>query len=64
MSALALATYILVSVAALAYLIFFVFITIGGFFDLLYLLKSIRQEVLNPDDDGRVVHADKEEPHD
>jgi hypothetical protein len=42
-------------VVTLAYVIFFIFITIGGFFDLVYLLRSIHSEVLNPEDDGRVV---------
>ena len=53
MSMLAIATYVLVTLAGLTYLIFFTFITIGGFFDLMYLLKSIRQEVQDPTDDGR-----------
>ena len=30
-------------------------VTIGGFFDLVYLLRSIRSEVLNPEDDGRAA---------
>lgn len=61
MSTLAMATYLLVSLAGLAYLGFFVFITIGGFFDLVYLLKSIRQEALDPEDDGRVTHVTKKD---
>jgi threonine/homoserine/homoserine lactone efflux protein len=55
MSALAIATYLLVALAGLAYLVFFTVITIGGFFDLVYLLKSIRREALDAEDDGRVT---------
>ena len=55
MSALAIATYVLVALAGLAYLVFFTVITIGGFFDLVYLLKSIRREALDAEDDGRVT---------
>lgn len=55
MSAMAIATYLLVALAGLAYLVFFTVITIGGFFDLVYLLKSIRREALDAEDDGRVT---------
>jgi hypothetical protein len=55
MSVLAIATYILVCVSGLAYIGFFIVVTIGGFFDLLYLLKSLKEEALDSDDDGRVA---------
>lgn len=54
MSMMALITYIVVSVFALAYVIFFIVITIGGFFDLIYLIKGIQTEVVDAMDDGRV----------
>ena len=53
MSIMAIATYIVVSLFAFAYVIFFTVITIGGFFDLLYLIRGIRDEVVDPKDDGR-----------
>ena len=53
MSTLALATYILVGVAGVAYVGFYIVITIGGFFDLLYLFKSLKEEVVDAADDGR-----------
>lgn len=57
MSAMALATYILVGLFALAYIIFFAVITIGGFFDLLHLIRGLRSESLDPEDDGRAVKS-------
>jgi len=57
MSIMAIATYILVSVFACAYVIFFMVITIGGFFDLLHLIRGIKTEVVDPEDDGRAMKA-------
>lgn len=61
MSPLVIATYILVLAAALGYIGFFVIITIGGFFDLIYLFKSIKEENVDAEDDGRVVHKTPKE---
>ncbi len=52
MSAMAVATYVLVALFAGSYLIFFIVITIGGFMDLKKLLAAIKSEVIQPDDDG------------
>lgn len=59
MSAMAIATYILVSIFAFGYVIFFVVITIGGFFDLVKLINGIRTELVDPTDDGRVQRPAK-----
>jgi len=53
MGAWAIATYSLVFAAAIAYVFFFVIITIGGFFDLIYLFKSLKEEEIDAEDDGR-----------
>ncbi|HMP75098.1 MAG TPA: prepilin-type N-terminal cleavage/methylation domain-containing protein [Kiritimatiellia bacterium] len=53
MSAMVIATYILVSTAAAAYVLFFLVITIGGAFDLAHLLRALRRETPDPEDDGR-----------
>jgi hypothetical protein len=63
MSTMAVATYALVGVFAFAYVIFFVVITIGGFFDLLHLIRGLRREVVDPEDDGRAIKA-SEDPAD
>lgn len=52
MSAMALATYAVVAVFAVAYFIFFLVITVGGFYDLKQLLNAIRTEAVDPQDDG------------
>lgn len=52
MSAMALATYAVVAVFAVAYFIFFLVITVGGFYDLKQLLHAIRTEAVDPRDDG------------
>jgi hypothetical protein len=52
MSAMAIATYVLVSVFVIAYMLFFVVITIGGFFDLKQLIKGIKEKKDTPQDDG------------
>lgn len=57
MSTMAAATYVLVSFFAFAYVIFFVVITVGGFFDLLHLVRGLRTEVVDPADDGRAIPA-------
>jgi len=62
MSAIAIATYILVSTAALAYALFFLVITIGGAFDLAHLIRGIRGAAANPEDDGRVIRPGAKEP--
>ncbi|MEX1115383.1 MAG: hypothetical protein WEB53_09035 [Akkermansiaceae bacterium] len=54
---MAMATYVLVSVFACAYVIFFIVITIGGFFDLLHLIRGIKTEIVDPEDDGRAMKA-------
>lgn len=57
----ALYTYCFVGVAAFAYVIFYIVITIGGMFDLIYLFKSLRGEVVDSVDDGRARQLDKEQ---
>jgi|GEM_PF-2485581 len=59
MSAMAIATYVLVSVFVIAYMLFFVVITIGGFFDLKKLIKGIKEKELSPQDDSyRPTHPE------
>ena len=58
MSNWALVTYCFVSVATIAYVVFFIVITIGGFFDLMYLLKSLKTEIVDATDDGRAKKSD------
>ena len=53
MSSWAIITYGFVSIAIIAYAGFFIVITIGGLFDLKYLLKSLGTESVDPTDDGR-----------
>jgi len=42
------------------YVGFFIVVTIGGFFDLLYLSKSIREESVDAADDGLVAKLGEE----
>lgn len=63
MSAMAVATYCLVTVFAIAYVIFFVVITVGGFFDLMRLIKGIKTELVDRQDDG-FDPPRPEKPHD
>ncbi len=55
-------TYCFVFVAAIAYIIFFIVITIGGFFDLAYLFKCLKSEIVDNDDDGRARVITKNMP--
>jgi hypothetical protein len=43
--------------------IFFMVITIGGFFDLLHLIRGIKTEVVDPEDDGRAMKASDDSAH-
>lgn len=60
MSAMAIATYCLVTVFAIAYMIFFVVITVGGFFDLKKLLIGIKTEIVDPQDQGHPTPPPKD----
>jgi hypothetical protein len=62
MSNWALVTYCFVSFATIAYVVFFIVITIGGFFDLMYLLKSLKTEIVDATDDGRAKKSDLNPP--
>ena len=53
MSSWALITYWFIGITMIAYVLFFVVITIGGAIDLTYLIKTLKSEVADPEDDGR-----------
>jgi hypothetical protein len=55
MSTLALITYICIATSIIATVIFSIWVTIGGYFDLMSLFRDLKSERLNPDDDGRVA---------
>ena len=48
------ATYIWVSVAMIANLLFSIWVTIGGWFDLRAMFRDLRKEQVDTTDDGRV----------
>lgn len=54
MSNWSIATYIWVSVAMIANLLFSVWVTIGGWFDLRALLRDLKSEQVDTSDDGRI----------
>ena len=48
-------TYIFVAAAIIAFVGFSIVVTIGGIFDLVYMFKELKTEVVDETDDGRVV---------
>jgi hypothetical protein len=54
MSTLALVTYILIAVSIISTVIFSIWVTIGGYFDLMSLFRDLKSERSNLEDDGRV----------
>ena len=55
----AFSTYCFVGLAAIAYIVFFIVIAIGGMFDLAYLFRSLKAEVPDDADDGRARCQDE-----
>ncbi|MDF3127650.1 hypothetical protein P0Y35_00430 [Kiritimatiellaeota bacterium B1221] len=52
MSPMALATYVMVSLFAVSYILFFIVVTIGGFFDLKKLIRCIKVDQIDLLDDN------------
>jgi hypothetical protein len=48
------ASYIYAFTMAAIFVVLTIIVTIGGVFDLRYMFRSLRQEELDPTDDGRV----------
>ena len=48
-------TYVFVVAAIIAFVGFSIVVTIGGVFDLVYMFKELKTEVVDETDDGRVV---------
>ena len=47
-------SYVLFIISCLIFLVITVVITVGGAYDLKFLFKSLKEEVLDETDDGRV----------
>lgn len=54
MMAWMLLSYVLFGISCLVFLILTVIVTVGGAYDLRYLFKSLKEEVADETDDGRV----------
>ena len=58
MDSWALTTYCFVGISTIAYVVFFIVISVGGIFDLIYLFKSLKAEIIDTSDDGRARNID------
>jgi len=52
-------TYVFVATAIIAFIGFSIVVTIGGIFDLVYMFKELKSEVVDESDDGRVIKEEK-----
>lgn len=55
MDAWEVSTYIYIAIALVANVVITVVTLIGGYFDVIYLFKMLRKEIVDITDDGRVV---------
>jgi hypothetical protein len=55
MTGWAYASYWYVGIAVITNLLFSIVISIGGGFDLVWMFKSLKEEVVDETDDGRVI---------
>jgi len=52
--------YWYVAVNAILCAAFSVVVVVGGIFDLRYLFRALREEIVDETDDGRVIHRDSD----
>lgn len=49
-----------ISINSLTCIVFTIVVIVGGFYDLRYLFKSLREQGVDENDDGRVIAASSE----